>query len=659
MSQTNSVQDKKFLADIKKKFVSVAGEDKVIDQNELQKALGIKDAHYASRIFSVIDDDKSGEIDLREFLDFVENLVNGDEDAKLSFTFKLYDADCSGSIEESELGQIITASLNENGLEIDSDLQEKLTHIMFAKVDTDNSGTISFDEYKDLMDQYPDLKRRMTVSAAKWLTPEPVKNEESESLVSKVSNSISRLTQYVSNNPSVAFFLFLYAVTNVYLFLNAVDTYAEKGSNTFIQIARGGGAALNFNGMLILVPMLRILLTKLRATILGKVIPFDESIEFHKLIAHVMMVMALVHTTAHLLNYSTLEGSIISYLLTTNAALTGSLLLIVFSVMWVGAQNFVRQKGHFEVFYFTHLAFVLWFVFILLHGPVFWIWAAVPISLYLIEWAIRFIKNKKPVEVRTITPLPSGVTAVELNRPDYFKYQSGDYLFIKLPAVSKHEWHPFTITSCPEETDKLSVHVRGLGNWTKRLHEFAKTNESVEGLTAHLDGPYGTPSTHIFESRVAVMIGAGIGVTPFASILKSIFMSKKKSGIEKVHFYWMNRDQYSFEWFASMLMSLRYDNDSAVLDTNVFLTGVKLDMKSTGLDMAMDIYLKETGKDLLTGLPSKTNLDRPNWDQIFAGLAKEHEDKKVDVYFCGPLVLSKILGNLCVNHGFSFRKENF
>ena len=37
-----------------------------------------------------------------------------------------------------------------------------------------------------------------------------------------------------------------------------------------------------------------------------------------------------------------------------------------------------------------------------------------------------------------------------------------------------------------------------------------------------VDGPYGTASRHIFEAEHAVLIGSGIGVTPFASILQSI-----------------------------------------------------------------------------------------------------------------------------------------
>ena len=38
----------------------------------------------------------------------------------------------------------------------------------------------------------------------------------------------------------------------------------------------------------------------------------------------------------------------------------------------------------------------------------------------------------------------------------------------------------------------------------------------------YIDGPYGTATRGIFQSEHAVLIGAGIGVTPFASILQSV-----------------------------------------------------------------------------------------------------------------------------------------
>lgn len=38
-----------------------------------------------------------------------------------------------------------------------------------------------------------------------------------------------------------------------------------------------------------------------------------------------------------------------------------------------------------------------------------------------------------------------------------------------------------------------------------------------------VDGPFGTVSEDVFQYEVAMLVGAGIGVTPFASILKSIW----------------------------------------------------------------------------------------------------------------------------------------
>lgn len=41
-------------------------------------------------------------------------------------------------------------------------------------------------------------------------------------------------------------------------------------------------------------------------------------------------------------------------------------------------------------------------------------------------------------------------------------------------------------------------------------------------LEIYIDGPYGAPSSHIFRAQHAILVGTGIGVTPFASILQSI-----------------------------------------------------------------------------------------------------------------------------------------
>lgn len=49
-----------------------------------------------------------------------------------------------------------------------------------------------------------------------------------------------------------------------------------------------------------------------------------------------------------------------------------------------------------------------------------------------------------------------------------FKMGPGQYIFLQCPSVSQLEWHPFTLTSAPEE-DFFSVHIRVTGDWTEAV----------------------------------------------------------------------------------------------------------------------------------------------------------------------------------------------
>ena len=34
------------------------------------------------------------------------------------------------------------------------------------------------------------------------------------------------------------------------------------------------------------------------------------------------------------------------------------------------------------------------------------------------------------------------------------------------------EWHPFTISSAPEQPGSFTLHIRGVGQWTNRLYSY-------------------------------------------------------------------------------------------------------------------------------------------------------------------------------------------
>lgn len=68
--------------------------------------------------------------------------------------------------------------------------------------------------------------------------------------------------------------------------------------------------------------------------------------------------------------------------------------------------------------------------------------------------------------------LPSKVTHLVIKRPPHFDFHPGDYVFVNIPAIAKYEWHPFTISSAPEQEDYMWLHIRGVGQWTNRLYDY-------------------------------------------------------------------------------------------------------------------------------------------------------------------------------------------
>ena len=43
--------------------------------------------------------------------------------------------------------------------------------------------------------------------------------------------------------------------------------------------------------------------------------------------------------------------------------------------------------------------------------------------------------------------------------------RAGQYIFLSCPEISYFQWHPFTLTSAPEE-DYISIHIRVVGDFT-------------------------------------------------------------------------------------------------------------------------------------------------------------------------------------------------
>ncbi|XP_059524590.1 NADPH oxidase 5 [Myotis daubentonii] len=771
-------EDAKWLQWVTHQFETIAGEDREINLQEFKTALNVKESFFAERFFALFDSDGSGTITLQELQEALTLLIHGNPMDKLKFLFQVYDVDGNGSIDADELRTVLQSCLLESAISLSEEKLDQLTLALFESADKDCSGDITFEELRDELQHFPGVMENLTISAAHWLKPPATKQHP--------PRPRPLTSAYWHNHRSQLLCLAAYAGLHVLLFALAASAHRALGVS--VMVAKGCGQCLNFDCSFIAVLMLRRCLTWLRATWLAQVLPLDQNIQFHQLMGYVVVGLSLVHTVAHVVNFvlqAQSESSPFQFwelLLTTRpgigwahglASPTGVALLLLLLLMFACSSSCIRRSGHFEVFYWTHLSYLPMWLLLILHGPNFWKWLLVPGILFFLEKAVGLaVSRMAALSIVEVNLLPSKVTHLLIRRPPLFNYRPGDYLYLNIPTIARYEWHPFTISSAPEQKDTIWLHIRSEGQWTNRLYESFKASDPVDcdskrlsrslrmrrsqrrpqavaqgaaasnrdvsveliaykcegapwlggagpghagtqagtqarcgapasnrvlvsemppenhqlcNIKCYIDGPYGTPTRRIFASEHAVLIGAGIGITPFASILQSIMYRYQKrkhicpncqhcwmEGIQdedmklhKVDFIWINRDQRSFEWFVSLLTKLEMDQaeeplEGRFLELHMYMTSAlgKNDMKAIGLQMALDLVAKKEKKDSITGLQTRTQPGRPDWSKVFQKVAAEKKGK-VQVFFCGSPALAKVLRVHCEQFSFRFFQENF
>uniref|UniRef100_T1GF15 Ferric reductase NAD binding domain-containing protein n=1 Tax=Megaselia scalaris TaxID=36166 RepID=T1GF15_MEGSC len=118
--------------------------------------------------------------------------------------------------------------------------------------------------------------------------------------------------------------------------------------------------------------------------------------------------------------------------------------------------------------------------------------------------------------------------------------------------------------------------------------------------------------------------------------------------LKKVDFFWINRDQRSFEWFVNLLSKFEIEQAELggamerFLDMHMYITSAlqRTDMKAVGLQLALDLLHEKEKRDLITGLKTRTNAGRPNWDKVFKQIQHQRKEK-LQYFIVGHLSLVK------------------
>ncbi|KAH6783335.1 respiratory burst oxidase protein F [Perilla frutescens var. hirtella] len=514
----------------------------------------------------------------------------------------------------------------------------------------------------------------------------------------RIKRLSTKLIYFLQENWRRIWVLMLWIMIMVGLFTWKFYQYKQKNAFKImgycLLTAKGAAETLKFNMALILLPVCRNTITWLRSSKMGYFVPFDDNINFHKTIAAAIVVGIILHAGNHLacdfprlINESDATYSLYMTddfgshkpeyidLVKGVEGVTGILMLIFMIIAFTLATRWFRRSliklpkpfdrlTGYNAFWYSHHLFAFVYILLIIHGTFLylvhhwykkttWMYLAVPVLLYAGERTLRFFRSGF-YSVRLVAIYPGNVLTLQMSKPPQFRYKSGQYMFVQCPAVSPFEWHPFSITSAPDD-DFLSIHIRQLGDWTHELKRvFAEACElPVSGKSGLLradentkksmpklliDGPYGAPAQDYRNYDVLLLVGLGIGATPFISILKdllnNIVKMEEQAGVIEMHNYL----------------------------TSVYEEG---DARSALITMVQALNHAKNGVDIVSGTRVRTHFARPNWKKVLSKIGTKHANARIGVFYCGAPVLAKELSKLCYDYNqkgstkFEFHKEHF
>ncbi|CAB9514877.1 oxidase homolog protein [Seminavis robusta] len=414
--------------------------------------------------------------------------------------------------------------------------------------DQDPPQGLTFDQFSVMFENNPDLYRifKDKLDDNCNTNAKPTRPEEATTVIRTLTPA-EQAAQEQENEQTWKTHWKNHKVKNIWLALYVLATIAAFGTKAYkyavhrddateimggcIVVARGAAQCLNLNCALILIPMLRHVMTRLRQTKLRHYVPFDDLERIHILIGVAIAFWTTMHVGAHICDFSRLSnadeddimalvgdnpemagfaqkdpsGRWIMALFQTRAGVTGILMvlccLVAYPMTQVRKPKIVRgtqvRKPRFNVFWNTHHLLILMLLLLCIHGTanllehyqsVFWV--GLPFLLYIGSriWRETPLSNVHVLDAQ----LKSGgdVLMLRLQKPVSWneRLRAGMYAFVKVPAISSYEWHPFTLTSKPSDPF-LEFHQKSSGDWTSKLQAHVReihlqaainNNESTE-----------------------------------------------------------------------------------------------------------------------------------------------------------------------------------
>jgi Ca2+-binding EF-hand superfamily protein len=291
-------------------------------------------------------------------------------------------------------------------------------------------------------------------------------------------------------------------------------------------------------------------------------------------------------------------------------------------------------------------------------------WLLVPRLIYFYNIIINRNKNNELITIKSLKVLPEKNISLSFDKPSWFKFKAGDYVYINCPWVSSLEWYAFNIISSTNDNSVL-LNIKAEGVWPQKIYNKTVTmlsDESVENLKIRIDGPFGSSSDRILQSENLIIIAEDKGVAKFASVLQDIYYRAKTnqihSKIKTLNFVWLCSKGNYFVWFKKMLQELDKDFNLDSFNYNIhFLDRNASDLPKDMLYVSKDIFRKEFKINLLPGLKNKYHIGTPSLQDKLSEIISKQSNGEFDLFFAGSRKIKSKIKISCKDLGIKFNNS--
>ncbi|WP_201348815.1 NADPH oxidase family protein [Neptunomonas japonica] len=318
--------------------------------------------------------------------------------------------------------------------------------------------------------------------------------------------------------------------------------------------------------------------------------------------------------------------------------MSGLSMLFILLIVWLSSLQWVRIHLYHRFQQLHRLGYAL-ALLALLHITTLQ-WIVFPLLVLVIELYCSRVRQRYTNCVAHALRVNEQVVCLTIERPKALALLPGHYVQLRIPALSAHEWHSFSLTGIRNDQRRLVLKISCVGDWTKRLQQMVTNAESTK-LGVDVRGPYASPAAHAPASNHWLLIAGGIGITPFLSLLRECKRDPNRRGM--LHLVWVIREPELLQWLRPLIERL---------------------LAIAAVDCHWHIYLTaDTGdlsllrKSFSRGASLQVQHGRPNWQQLTSDIGRS--GYQPHCFICGPKGLSKEAGDACRRMGWPVRKESF